>query len=164
MGNDKFELSEIQKRAYNLLESACEYSLRRGTICLVGDFQSGKTTIAKYFLMKKYDNIDKYYINMNLLLLERLSKESVDLSIQSKIKAKTRLIMAVAIDELLEKHFKEHSLLVLDSIEIIYPYNLNPIPMISRYTNDGKICILCVPENEKYIFDFSWGNCEIIRL
>ena len=32
------------------------------------------------------------------------------------------------------------------------------------YTRDGKICIICVPEKDKFAFDFSWGNSEIIKL
>ena len=80
------------------------------------------------------------------------------------MQAKTRLTMEVALEEAMERHFAEHDLLVLDSIEIIYPYRVNLASLVSRHTRDGKICIMCVPENDKFVFDFSWGNCEIIRL
>jgi hypothetical protein len=72
--------------------------------------------------------------------------------------------MSVALQEAIEDHFSKEQLLVLDSIEILYPYNLDLISLVSRYTRDGKICIVCVPENDSFLFNFSWGNCYIIRL
>jgi GTPase SAR1 family protein len=164
--SDKTEISltESQQQAYESLESACEYSLRRGTICLVGDFQSGKTTLVRYFLSQKFSDPDKYCLNVNMHLLERLRKEGEDLPALATMKAKTRLIMEVALEEAIEQHFAQKDLLVLDAIEILYPYRLNLVSLVSRHTRDGKICIICVPENDKFAFDFSWGNCEIIRL
>lgn len=161
---DQIELTENQEKAYELLDSIYDYSIRRGTICLVGNFQSGKTTLIKHFLLKKFGNVNKYYVSLNDYLLERLNNNGTELSVLSKIKAKTRLIMEVAIEELLEQHFSQHSLLVLDAIEIIFPYNLNLISLVNRHTTDGKICIICVPENDKFSFNFSWGNCSIVKL
>ena len=157
-------LTESQQQAYKALESACEFSLRRGTICLIGDFQSGKTTLVRHFLSQKFDNPDEYYLNVNMYLLERLRKEGDDMAILTTMKAKTRLIMQVALEEAVEQHFAERDLLVLDTIEILYPYRLNLVSLVSRHTRDGKICIICVPEKDKFAFDFSWGNCEIVRL
>lgn len=157
-------LSESQKLAYELLVSTCDYSLRRGTICLIGDFQSGKTTLVKHFLVNKFGNIDRYYLNVNLYLLERIRQENFDLSIMAKIKAKTRLIMSVTLQEAIENHFVRENLMVLDAIEMLYPYNLDLISLVSRYTRDGKVCIICVPENDKFVFNFSLGNCDIVRL
>lgn len=157
-------LTESQQQACEALEAACQYGLRRGTICLVGDFQSGKTTLIKYFLSQKFADPDKYYLNVNMYLLEQLRKEGDNLSILAAMKAKTRLMMEVTLEEAIEQHFAELDLLVLDAIEIIYPYHLNLISLVSRHTRDGKICIICVPENDKFSFEFSWGNCEIIRL
>ena len=157
-------LTESQRQAYESLVSACEFSLRRGTICLVGDFQSGKTTLVRYFLSQKFDDPDEYYLNVNMYLLDRLRKQGEDLSVLTTMKAKTRLIMEVALEEAIEKHFAERDLLVLDAIEILYPYRLNLVSLVSRHTRDGKICVICVPEKDKFAFDFSWGNCEVIRL
>lgn len=157
-------LTESQQQAYEALESACEYSLRRGTICLVGGFQSGKTTLVRYFLSQKFSDPDKYYLNVNMYLLERLRKEGDDLSVLATMKAKTRLIMEVALEEAIEQHFAQHDLLVLDAIEVIYPYRLNLVSLVSRHTRDGKLCIICVPESDRFAFDFSWGNCETVRL
>jgi len=163
MEKKESKLSENQRQAYEQLVSTCEYSLRRGTICLIGDFQSGKTTLVKYFLSSKFGNIDRYYLNVNLYLLNRL-KEEADLSIMAKIRAKTRLIMSMALQDAIEKHFTKEDLLILDAIEILYPYNLDLVSLVSRYTRDGKVCIISVPENSKFVFNFSWGNCNIVRL
>lgn len=160
----EINLTENQKKAYEKLLSTYEYSLRRGTICLIGDFQSGKTTLVRYFLSNKFQNYEKYYLNVNLYLLDRLKQEKTDFSIMSKIKAKTRLIMSVALQDAIEKHFTKENLLVLDAIEIIYPYNLDLVSLVSRYARDGKICIICVPENDNFIFNFSLGNCDIVKL
>ncbi len=157
-------LTESQQQAYQALESACEFSLRRGTICLMGDFQSGKTTLVRHFLAQKFDDPDEYYLNVNMYLLERLRKEGDDLAILTTMMAKARLIMEVALEEAIEQHFAERDLLVLDAIEMLFPYHLNLVSPVSKHTRDGKICIICVPEKEKFAFDFSWGNCEIIRL
>jgi len=164
LNSEDIILSANQKKAYDILVANCEYSIRRGTICIVGDFLSGKTTLVKYFLSEMFGDIDKYYINVNKLLLERLKEEKTDFTIMSKIKAKTRLIMSVALEEVIEKHFIEEDILVLDAIEIIYPYNFDIISLVSKYTRDGKICIVCVPENDNFSFNFSWGNSYIIRL
>jgi len=160
----EISLTENQQKAYESLESVCDFSLRRGAICLVGDFQSGKTTLVKHFLAQKFSDPDKSYLNVNMHLLERLRKEGDDLSILTTMKARARLIMEVALEDTIEQHFSEYDLLVLDAIEMLYPYNLNLVSLVSRHTRDGKICIICVPENGKFTFDFSWGNCEIIRL
>lgn len=160
----EISLTESQQRAYQALESVCDFSLRRGAICLIGDFQSGKTTLVKYFLAQKFDKPEEYYLNINMLLLERLRKEGDDLAILTNMKAKTRLIMEVTLEETVERHFAERDLLALDAIEILYPYRLNLVSLVSRYTRDGKICIICVPEKGRFAFDFSWGNSEIIRL
>jgi hypothetical protein len=164
MEKKESKLSENQRQTYEQLVSTCEYSLRRGTICLIGDFQSGKTTLVKYFLSSKFGNVDRYYLNMNLYLLNRLKEEEADLSIMAKIKAKTRLIMSMALQDVIEKHFAKEDLLILDAIEILYPYNLDLVSLVSRYTRDGKVCIISVPENSKFVFNFSWGNCDIVRL
>jgi len=164
MEKKEISLSENQRQAYEQLVSTCEYSLRRGTICLIGNFQSGKTTLVRYFLSSKFGNVDRYYLNVNLYLLKRIKEDKTDLSIMAKIKAKTRLIMSMSLQDTIEKHFAKEELLVLDAIEILYSYNLDLVSLVSRYTRDGKVCIICVPENDKFVFNFSWGNCDIVRL
>jgi GTPase SAR1 family protein len=159
------QLRETTKSAYEILQEKIDLDTSNGTICLVGDFLSGKTTLVKQFLEDRFENPEDYYLNVNLYLLKQLKKEE-ELSNLVLTKAKARLIMQVTLEEAIRKHFEEYDLLVLDAIEIIYPYNLNLITITNKYARSGKICIICVPENKErgFIFDFSWGICEVILL
>ncbi|HIE29315.1 TPA: hypothetical protein EYP66_18750 [Candidatus Poribacteria bacterium] len=161
----QFQLREKQKIAYEILQTRVDLGSASGTICLVGDFLSGKTALVKQFLADRFDNPEDYYLNVNLYLLEQLKREE-ELSNLVLTKAKARLIMQVTLEEAIQKHFETYDLLVLDAIEIIYPYNLNLITITSKHARDGKICIICVPENRErgFVCDFSWGMCEVIRL
>ena len=161
----QFQLRDTQKAAYEILQARIDLGGASGTICLVGDFLSGKTVLVKQFLTDRFEHPEDYYLNVNLYLLEQLKKEE-DLSNLVLTKAKARLIMQVTLEEAIRKHFETYDLLVLDAIEIIYPYNLNLITITNKYARNGKICIICVPENREREFacDFSWGICEVISL
>ena len=161
----QFQLRDTQKAAYEILQARIDLGDSSGTICIVGDFLSGKTVLVKQFLTDRFEHPEDYYLNVNLYLLEQLKKEE-DLSNLILTKAKTRLIMQVTLEEVIRKHFETYHLLVLDAIEIIYPYNLNLSTITNKYARDGKICIICVPENRErgFVCDFSWGLCEVISL
>ncbi len=176
-----------QKTTYSALQERLDKGALKGTICLVGDFLSGKTVLIKRFLADRYaettpsgypldapvgrpyrDNpmwLPNYYLNVNLYLLEQLKKRG-SLSAFALTKAKTRSMMQAILEEAIGEHFKRHDILVLDAIEIIYPYNLNLVSITDKFARDGKICIICVPEDKQrgFVFDFSWGMCEVIRL
>ena len=161
----KGDYAKPQKAAYEILQARIDLGGFSGTICIVGNFLSGKTVLVKQFLSDRFEHPEDYYLNVNLYLLEQLKKEE-DLSNLILTKAKTRLIMQVTLEEAIRKHFKTYHLLVLDAIEIIYPYNLNLITITNKYARNSKICIICVPENRErgFVCDFSWGLCEVISL
>jgi len=161
----QFQLRNTQRAAYEILQAQIDSGSSSGTICIVGDFLSGKTVLVKQFLTDRFEHPEDYYLNVNLYLLEQLKKEE-ELSNLVLTKAKVHLIMQVTLEEAIKKHFESYDLLVLDAIEIIYPYNLNLVTTTNKYTCDGKICIICVPENRDrgFVFDFSWGICEVINL
>ena len=137
----------------------------KGTICLIGDFLSGKTDLIKRFLNDRFEPGDEYYLNVNLYLLKQLSEKG-NLSTFALTKAKTRSIIQEILAEAIGGHFENHDILVLDAIEITYTYNVNLVSLADKFARDGKICIICVPENKQrgFGFDFSWGLCEVIRL
>jgi hypothetical protein len=142
-----------------------DYGCERGIICLVGDFQSGKTTLIKHLLADKLDAPEAYYVNLNLYLLQELEKHSAAIN-YAGAKAKIHLLMQIAVEDLLNRHFQTHALLVLDAIEAVYPYELNLVAIANRCVPDGKQCIICAPENTQqgYRFAFSWGLAEIVRI
>ena len=161
----KFQLYEGQKKAYQGLVARIDYGSEYGTICLVGDFLSGKTTLVKRLLAEKFDTPVGYHVNLNLYLLDELDQHRSSVA-YAGAKAKIRLLMQIAIEDLLQSHFQEHNLIVLDAIEVTYPYELNLVSITNRFACDGKQCIICVPESPQhnYRFEWSWGLAEVIRI
>lgn len=158
-----FQLYENQQKPYQALVARIDYGCEHGTICLIGDFQSGKTSLLKHLLAEKFDNPADYYVSLNRYLLDELDKAAIA---YASAKAKTRLLMQIAIEDLLERHFQTHNLLVLDAIEVTYPYELNLVSITNRFARDGKLCIVSIPESKQhhYGFDFSWGLAEVVRI
>ena len=160
-----YPLDENQREAYQALAARLYTGSKGGTVCLVGEFQSGKTNLVKHLLKEKFGNSTDYYVNLNLYLLDELDKQRASIA-YAGAKAKIHLLIQIAIEDLLDTHFQTHKLLVLDAIEMIYSYELNLVAITDRFARDGKYCIICVPESEKhnYHFDFSWELAEAIRI
>jgi predicted AAA+ superfamily ATPase len=160
-----YPLDESQREAYQALAAHIDSGSEHGTICLVGEFQSGKTNLVKHLLDEKLGDSTDYYVNLNLYLLDELDKQRASIA-YAGAKAKIHLLIQIAIEDLLDRHFQTHNLLVLDAIEMIYSYELNLVTITDRFARDGKCCIICVPESKKhnYYFDFSWGLVEVIQI
>ena len=160
-----YPLDGHQQRAYQALVACIDAETEHGTICLLGDFQSGKTSLVKHLLNEKFGNSTDYYVNLNLYLLDELDKQRASIA-YAGAKAKIHLLIQIAIEDLLERHFQTRNLLVLDAIEMIYSYELNLVAIADRFTHNSKRCIICVPESEKhnFHFDFSWGLAEVIQI
>lgn len=160
-----YRLDGNQRDAYQALATHIDSGSEGGTICLVGEFQSGKTTLVKHLLNEKFGNSTDYYVNLNLYLLDELDKQRASIA-YAGAKAKIHLLIQIAIEDLLDRHFQTHNLLVLDAIEMVYSYELNLVAVTDRFAGDGKYCIICVPESKKhdYRFDFSWDLAGEIRI
>lgn len=160
-----YPLDENQREAYQALAAHIDSGSEHGTICLIGEFQSGKTNLVKHLFDEKLGDFTDYYVNLNLYLLDELDKQRASIA-YAGAKAKIHLLIQIAIEDLLDKHFQTHNLLVLDAIEMIYSYELNLVAITDRFARDGKCCIICVPESKKhnYNFDFSWDLTEAIRI
>ena len=160
-----YPFDENQRKAYQALVARIDSGAKPGTICLVGEFQSGKTNLVKHLLKEKFANSTDYYVNLNLYLLDELDRQQASIA-YAGTKAKIHLLIQIAIEDLLERHFQTHNLLVLDAIEMIYSYELNLVAITDRFTRNGKYCIICIPESKKhdYYFDFSWGLAKAIRI
>ena len=160
-----YPLDQNQREAYQALVTHIDSGSKGGTICLVGKFQSGKTNLVKHLLNEEFGNSTDYYVNLNLYLLDELDKQRTSIA-YAGAKAKIHLLIQIAIEDLLDKHFQTHNLLVLDAIEMIYSYELNLVAITDRFAREGKCCIICVPESEKhnYCFDFSWELTEAVRI
>ena len=160
-----YPLDENQWKAYQALIAHIDSGPEHGTICLIGDFQSGKTNLVKHLLEERYENATDYYLNLNLYLLDELDKQRASIA-YAGAKAKIHLLIQIAIEDLLDRHFQTRNLLVLDAIEMIYSYELNLVAITDRFARDGKYCVICVPESKKhdYYLDFSWDLAGEIRI
>lgn len=160
-----YPLDENQREAYQALAAHIDSGAKGGTVCLVAEFQSGKTNLVKHLLNEKFGNSTDYYVNLNLYLLDELDKQRASIA-YAGAKAKIHLLIQIAIEDLLDKHFQTHNLLVLDAIEMVYSYELNLVAITDRFARDGRCCIICVPQSKKnnYYFDFSWELAEAIRI
>ena len=160
-----YPLDENQREAYQALSTYIDSGSEGGTICLVGEFQSGKTSLVKRLLNEKFGNSTDYYVNLNLYLLDELDKQRASIA-YAGAKAKIHLLIQIAVEDLLDRHFQTHNLLVLDAIEMVYSYELNLLAITDRFVRDGKRCIICVPESKKhnYYFDFSWDLAGAIQM
>ena len=160
-----YPLDENQRKAYHTLAARIDSGGEHGTLCLVGDFRSGKTNLVKHLLKEKFGASTDYYVNLNLYLLDELDKQRASIA-YAGAKAKIRLLIQIAIEDLLERHFLTRNLLILDAIEMIYAYELNLVAMTDRFARNGKHCIICVPESKQrnYYFNFSWELAEVIRI
>ena len=158
-------LDENQWEAYQALTAYIDSGPHHGTICLIGNFQSGKTNLVKHLLKTKFGNATDYYVSLNLYLLAELDKQRASIA-YAGAKAKIHLLLQIAIEDLLDRHFQTHNFLVLDAIEMIYSYELNLVAITDRFACDEKCCIICVPESKKhdYCFDFSWDLAGEIRI
>lgn len=160
-----YPLDDNQQKAYQALANCIDSETEHGTICLVGDFQSGKTNLVKHLLSEKFGNSTDYYVNLNLYLLDELDKQRASIA-YAGAKAKIHLLIQIAIEDLLERHFQTRNLLVLDAIEMVYSYEHNLVAITDRFARNGKYCIICVPQSEthNYYLDFSWGLAETIQI
>lgn len=160
-----YPLDDTQQRAYQALATCIDSETEHRTICLVGDFQSGKTNLVKHLLNEKFGNSADYYVNLNMYLLDELDKQRASIA-YAGAKAKIHLLIQIAIEDLLESQFQTCNLLILDAIEMVYSYELNLVAITDRFVRDGKCCIICVPESKKnnYYFDFSWELAETIQI
>ena len=75
-----YPLDENQREAYRALAAYIDSGSKGGTICLVGDFQSGKTNLVKHLLNERFGNSTDYYVNLNLYLLDELNKQRASIA------------------------------------------------------------------------------------
>ncbi len=134
-------LRKEQESAFNTLnEFVKQERSRRGTLCLTGHHQVGKTTILLYFLWKNNYSL-KYYINANLFVINKIN-ERVELEKYSKLEHATKKLIGKLLGELLNNHFLKYDLIVLDSIELLNAYNIDIVNLAWNHATSGRICII----------------------
>lgn len=140
------ELSNNQKNACKeLIAEIKNARIKQGLIYLIGEFGSGKTTLIKYYLDKNFDNPEDYYIPINERLIEYL-KNNENYEVLHLLRDTTKNLMIDYLKNILSEHFKKHSLLFLDNIELLLEYNVNLNSIIGGTAIDGKVCIVSLPK------------------
>ena len=164
-------IDEIKiNRILDEIEEAQNESLRRGVILLRGPFQSGKTTILNRYLERHRLSKKEYLLDVNVYLLECLSNDrslrTSNIAVSAKLKSKTSRLFEQYLEQYLTKHFSERSLLLIDSVELLFNYEINLIQIVYRYCQDGKIAIIGMPVDEQqgFVFDWTFSLSKIIDL
>ena len=129
------DLRPHQTAALAELESLLAREAVRRPITLVGEFQAGKTTLARYWLAQHF-------------------AEYADAP------AKATVALRLALDTALETRFAEGRAVVIDSIEILREYDIPLLTLIEPYTRAGKVAVVCVPERPRYGFSFDFPAFE----
>ena len=157
---ENLRLRKEQERAFlKLNEFVKQERARRGTICLSGPHQIGKTTVLLYFLWKNNYPL-KLYINANLFVINKLKKRK-ELEEFSKLEHATKKLIENLLSELLNNQFLEHDIMVIDSIELLNAYNIDIVNLAWNCAIDGKICIISTPLPRSAL---NPNLCKIIEL
>lgn len=143
------------------LNDAVREGIRRGLIVLSGNFQSGKTTLLKQFLINRHLS-PNHYLAVNQFLLMELQQylqknPELNFKILSVLKTKTASIFEDALENFLRNYFKSQHLLILDSIELLYHYPINLPQLVYPYCTEQNCVIISVPEDIKKAFTFNWN-------
>lgn len=158
------------KRKLEEIEEAQNESLRRGVILLRGPFQSGKTSILKRYLERNRLSKEEYLLDVNTYLLKCLMNDSSqigpNISVLVKLKSKICRLFKQYLEQFLTEHFSEHTLLLIDSVELLFKYEVNLIQLVYRFCQNGKIAIISMPfdEQHKFVFNWTFGLSKIIDL
>ncbi|MHA1605658.1 MAG: hypothetical protein ACTSWF_13540 [Candidatus Freyarchaeota archaeon] len=121
----------------------------RGVLAIVGESPSGKTTLVKQYLARRDLPEDKYYLNVNHFVITKLKQrqdyKALELDDKRGFLERNRKIIEKILSEKLKEHFKNNDLLILDSIELLFKYEINLASLAYEPASGGKTCILCVP-------------------
>lgn len=158
-------LTAAQQSAFGEIETLLARGTPQMPICLVGEFGSGKTTLARYWLARHFDEPESHYCPLNRLLVEELKREG-DLDHLANVPQKARLILQVALSDFVDRRAAAQDTFVLDALEILEPYQVSPLPFLREAVRRGKIALICVPESEPSGFRFALRpfECHMIRV
>ena len=152
------------------IDEARAECLRRGVIILTGPFQSGKTTILKRYLERHRLSEKDYLLAVNSYLLKCLGNDYPEMdsgiAVLAKLKSKTQRLFEQYLQQFFEGHFKQHNLLLIDAVELLFDYNVNLIQLIYQFCQEGTIAVISLPQDEKHGFALNWtfGLSKIIDL
>ena len=146
----------------------------RGVLAIVGESPSGKTTLVRSYLKRRGLPEDEYYLNVNDFLMKSLELrkdyDALELDDRRGFLDRNRKLIEEVLSQRLSDHFESKSLLVLDSIELLYKYEVNLANLAYDPASGDKTCIICIPgsvSGEKIYFMgkpgiISYHHCDRI--
>ncbi len=121
----------------------------RGVLAIVGESPSGKTTLVKEYLKRQGLSESEYYLNVNDFIMKTLEHmkdyKALELDDRRGFPDSNRKLIEEILSQKLSDHFKSKKLLVLDSIELLYKYEVNLANLAYDPASGGITCILCIP-------------------
>lgn len=121
----------------------------RGVLALVGESPSGKTTLVKEYLKRHGLSEAEYYLNLNEFIMKTLELmkdyKALQLDDRRGFLDRNRKLIEETLSQKLSDHFKSKNLLVLDSIELLYKYEINLANLAYDPASGGNTCIICIP-------------------
>ncbi|MBM3213952.1 hypothetical protein FJZ36_03435 [Candidatus Poribacteria bacterium] len=159
------ELTSGQRRALDQIESILASGPPNMPICIIGDFGSGKTTLARYWLASHFDDPERRVHALNRALLDALKREG-DLADFAADPDKTRVFLRIALADALESAFSGADAVVLDAIELLHVYAVPLIPRVAEHARRGVVALICVPDspNEGVRYELRPFECHVVRL
>lgn len=156
------------------IDSFVELPKVRGVLAVIGESPSGKTTLVKRYLTSHDLPQDKYYLNVNDFIVASLKQrqdyKALELDDRRGFLERNRRIIERTLSEKLNDHFKNNNILVLDSIELLFKYEVNLAALAYEPASGDKTCIICIPgsiSGEKIYFMgkpgiISYHHCDKI--
>jgi len=148
------------------IDSFVELPKVRGVLAVVGESPSGKTTLVKKYLKDRGLSEDGHYLNVNDFIMSTLTHrqdyKALELDDRRGFLERNRRIIERILSEKLYDHFHDNRILVLDSIELLFKYEVNLAALAYEPASGGKTCVICVPgsvSGEKIYF---MGNPGVI--
>jgi ABC-type glutathione transport system ATPase component len=121
----------------------------RGVLAIVGESPSGKTTLVRNYLERRGLSESEYYLNVNDFIMNTLELrkdyKALELDDRRGFLDSNRSLIEKTLSQKLNEHFKSKNLLVLDSIELLYKYEINLANLAYDPASGGMTCIICIP-------------------
>ncbi len=134
-------------------------------IAFVGDFGAGKTTVARYWLVRHFEEPERHYLALGDTLTRALM-EDAPIETYADHPGKAKVALRLALDTALEEAFAAGDAVVVDSIEVLIEYDIPLLALLESYVRAGKVAVVCVPESPRhgFSFDFPAFQCYAISV
>jgi type II secretory pathway predicted ATPase ExeA len=144
-----------QASALEEMESLLAREAVQRPLAFVGDFGAGKTTVARHWLARHFEEPERHYLALGDTLTRALM-EDAPIETYADHPGKAKVALRLALDTALEEAFAAGDAVVVDSIEVLIEYNIPLLTLLEPYVRAGKVAVVCVPESPRHGFSFDF--------